>query len=259
MLMKYYNIFDTHTHYNDARFADDMETVLTSLPEAGIFRIVNCGTTVASSAVCQNMAHEHEYIFFAAGIHGLDVKSAEIGDTERLTEFFKDEKCVAIGEIGLDYHYEAESRPLQLTYFEEQLALALEYDLPVIVHDREAHKDTLELLKKYRPKGILHCFSGSIETMREVLDLGLYIGLGGAVTFKNAKKPVEATKFVPIDRLVLETDCPYMTPVPFRGERNDSSKIPYIAQFIASLREMDTQDLINRTTENAMKIFPKCK
>ena len=145
--------------------------------------------------------------------------------------------------------------PEKFITFEEQVKIANDYHLPVIVHDREAHGDTLAILKKYRPQGVLHCFSGSTETAKEILDLGMYIGLGGAVTFKNAKKPVEVAKYVPEDRLLLETDCPYMTPVPFRGQRNDSTFIQYTADFIAQLRGTDTQTLIDKATQNALTLF----
>lgn len=256
MLTKVYdNIFDTHTHYNDSRFSEDADKLLASLPEAGIFRIINCGTTAASSDICRELSEKYGYVFFAAGIHGLDVKNSKPEDIEIIKELAAHKKCAAIGEIGLDYHYEAESRETQLEYFEKQLALAMELDKPVIVHDREAHLDTITLLKKYRPHGVLHCFSGSVEFMNEILALGMYIGLGGAVTFKNAKKPLEVAAAVPYDRLVLETDCPYMTPVPYRGERCDSSFIPLTAQKIAEIRETDPQSLIDQTTENAMKLF----
>ena len=164
-------------------------------------------------------------------------------------------KCVAVGEIGLDYHYDFSPRETQKRFFERQLQLAKELDLPVIIHDREAHADTWELLQKYAPKGVVHCFSGSVEMARDVVDLGMYIGLGGAVTFKNARKPVEVAKFVPEDRLLLETDCPYMAPVPYRGRRCDSRLIPCAAELIAELRDMDPQTLIDRTTENAKTLF----
>lgn len=253
--MNFSNIFDTHTHYHDSKFEKDMETVLTSLPDAGIFRIVNCGTTAASSMLCAEMADKYDYIYFAAGIHGLDAKNADISDIQKIENIISHKKCAAVGEIGLDYHYESETRDIQLFYFEEQLKLAVKYNKPVIVHDREAHKDTMDLLKKYHPKGVLHCFSGSTESAKEIINLGMYIGLGGAVTFKNAKKPVEVAASIPLNRLVLETDCPYMTPVPCRGQRNDSSYIPYTAHVIADIRNMDTQELINICTENAMDLF----
>ena len=162
---------------------------------------------------------------------------------------------MAIGEIGLDYHYDFSPRELQKELFELQLKLSKELDLPVIVHDREAHEDTMTLLKKYRPKGVVHCFSGSVEMAREVLKLGMYIGLGGAVTFKNAKKPVAVAAETDIDRILLETDCPYMAPVPFRGTRCSSDMIAYSAQTIASVKNVDVQTLVDAATENTKRLF----
>lgn len=251
----YKNITDTHAHYNSSAFAEDMENMLTSLPEAGIFRIINCGVDVESSVESLEMSEKYGYVFFAAGIHAQECADKDISDIDRIKALLGHKKCCAIGEIGLEYHYDCAPKEKQLRFFEEQVKLAKEFDMPVIVHDREAHGDTLSVLKKYQPKGVLHCFSGSVETAKEILDLGMYIGLGGAVTFKNAKKPVEVAKFVPDDRLLFETDCPYMTPVPFRGQRNDSSFIKYTAEYIAELRDTDAQSLIDITTENAVKLF----
>lgn len=174
---------------------------------------------------------------------------------KRIVNFTEKKKCVAIGEIGLDYHYDFSPRELQKEIFELQLKLSKELDLPVIVHDREAHEDTMTLLKKYRPKGVVHCFSGSVEIAREVLKLGMYIGLGGAVTFKNAKKPVAVAAETDIDRILLETDCPYMAPVPFRGTRCSSDMIAYSAQTIASVKNMDVQTLVDAATENTKRLF----
>lgn len=252
----YKNIFDTHSHYNDESFSEDMDSVLAALPAAGICRIINCGTNVKSSAESLEMAHRYGWIFAAAGVHPSDCMLVDESTyLDEIRALCSDEKCVAVGEIGLDYHYDDTPQDIQLRFFEQQLVLANELKLPVIVHDREAHADTLTLLSKHRPAGVLHCFSGSVETMREVVTMGMYIGLGGAVTFKNAKKPLEVACEVPLDRLLLETDCPYMTPVPHRGKRNDSSYIPFTAQKIAEVRGMDTQELIDITTGNAKRLF----
>ncbi len=251
----YNNIFDTHAHYDDEKFSEDLHTVLAELPSAGIYRVVNCATDINSCKKCADMAHSYDYIYFAAGIHPHEAEDAPEDFIEILKAYCEDKKCVAIGEIGLDYHYDFSPRDKQKEVFEKQLILAKELDLPVIIHDREAHEDTWNLLKKYRPKGIVHCFSGSVEMARDIVSLGMYIGLGGAVTFKKAKKPVEVAKYVPIEKLVLETDCPYMSPVPFRGKRNDSSLIKYTAEFIAELKNMPTQQLIDITTKNADCIF----
>lgn len=251
----YNNIFDTHAHYDDEKFSDDLYTVLADLPSAGIYRIVNCATDTNSCKKCADMAHAYDYIYFASGIHPHEAEDAPEDFINILKSYCEDKKCVAIGEIGLDYHYDFSPRDKQKEVFEKQLILAKELDLPVIIHDREAHADTWELLNKYRPKGIVHCFSGSVEMARDIVNIGMNIGLGGAVTFKNAKKPVEVAYSVPLEKLVLETDCPYMSPVPFRGKRNDSSLIKYTAEFIAQLKNIPTQELIDITTKNADRIF----
>ena len=167
----------------------------------------------------------------------------------------KRDKCLAIGEIGLDYYYDTTFAQKQKDVLERQVRLAKDLDLPVIIHDREAHEDTLNILKKYKPKGVVHCFSGSVEMAQEVVKLGMYIGLGGAVTFKNAKKPVAVAAEVAQDRILLETDCPYMTPVPFRGKRNSSDLIAYTAQVIADIRHIDVQKFVDITNHNAQEMF----
>ncbi len=253
--MMYDNIFDTHAHYNDRQFDDDRETVLAELPSAGIFRVINCGTDIPTSRVSCEYADKYDYIHAACGVHPHDC-GRETADWEaELRKLLSPPKCAAVGEIGLDYHYDFSPREMQKDFFEKQIMLAKELDLPIIVHDREAHADTWERLKKYAPKGVVHCFSGSAEMAMDVVKLGMYIGLGGAVTFKNARKPLEVAECVPEDRLLLETDCPYMAPVPLRGRRCDSRLIPYAAEVIAGIRGCDPQALIDRTTENAKSLF----
>ncbi len=249
------NIFDTHAHYHDRQFDEDRETLLAELPSAGIFRVVNCGTDGPTSQICCDYADRYDYIYAACGVHPHDCSHESADWLDRIKALCAHPKCVAVGEIGLDYHYDFSPREMQRDFFERQLILAKELDLPVIIHDREAHADTWELLKQYAPKGVVHCFSGSVEMARDVVKLGMYIGLGGAVTFKNAKKPVEVAKYVPEDRLLLETDCPYMSPVPFRGRRCDSRLIAHTAAFIADLRGVETQDLIDQSTKNANRLF----
>ena len=251
----YNNIFDSHAHYDDESFSEDLSSLLSSMPSKGVTGIVNCATDISSCKKCVEISENFKNIYFAAGIHPHEAQDVPEDFIERLREFSKHPKCVAIGEIGLDYHYDFSPREIQKDVFEKQLILANELRLPVIIHDREAHEDTMNLLKKYRPKGIVHCFSGSVEMAKETVKLGLLIGLGGAVTFKNAKKPVEVAKYIPLENLVLETDCPYMTPVPFRGKRNDSSLISYTADFIAELKGISVQELLDVTTENSRKIF----
>ena len=249
------NIFDSHAHYNDEQFDIDRDSLLASLPEAGIVGIINCGTDVNSSLASIKMAERYPFVYAACGYHP---ESALEFNEDRLSEIEKmlsHEKCVAVGEIGLEYHYDFVPKDIQKYVFQKHLELAVKYDMPVIVHDREAHADTMDLLKKYNPKGVLHCYSGSVEMAKEVLKMGMYIGLGGAVTFKNAVKPVEVAQMIPFDRLLLETDCPYMAPVPMRGKRNNSAYISYVAEKIAEIKNMTFDDVAKITKENAKRFF----
>lgn len=254
------NIFDSHAHYDDEQFDGDRDELLQSLPSKGVCAVINCASDLKSSATSAELSEKYPFFWCACGIHPheaeKELKTANINEIEkRIVNFTEKKKCVAIGEIGLDYHYDFSPRELQKEIFELQLKLSKELDLPVIVHDREAHEDTMTLLKKYRPKGVVHCFSGSVEMAREVLKLGMYIGLGGAVTFKNAKKPVAVAAETDIDMILLETDCPYMAPVPFRGTRCSSDMIAYSAQTIASVKNMDVQTLVDAATENTKRLF----
>lgn len=254
------NIFDSHAHYDDEQFDGDRDELLQSLPSKGVCAVINCASDLKSSATSAELSEKYPFFWCACGVHPheaeKELKTADINEMEkRIVNFTEKKKCVAIGEIGLDYHYDFSPRELQKEIFELQLKLSKELDLPVIVHDREAHEDIMTLLKKYRPKGVVHCFSGSVEMAREVLKLGMYIGLGGAVTFKNAKKPVAVAAATDIDRILLETDCPYMAPVPFRGTRCSSDMIAYSAQTIASVKNMDVQTLVDAATENTKRLF----
>jgi TatD DNase family protein len=255
--MTYCNIFDSHAHYDDPAFDADREELLARiLPEAGVRTVVNCGADLLSSEASIALAARFGYFYAAVGIHPECVKDAPEDFAQRLAVLIGKSKVVAVGEIGLDYHFEENApREVQIAAFERQVELANAHGLPVIIHDREAHGDTLEVLKRLKPAGVVHCFSGSVEMAREVLKLGMYIGLGGAVTFKNAKTPVEVAKMVPADRLLMETDCPYMTPVPFRGTRNDSSRIAYSAEKIAEFRGEEVQALLDQTRRNAEALF----
>lgn len=250
-----YNIFDSHAHYTDKAFNDDRENMLGSLRESGICGVINCGADLKSSEESISLSEKYDYIYCACGVHPEEVDGLPESYIDILRNMAKNEKCVAIGEIGLDYYWRQDNKELQKKVFEEQILLAKELDLPIIVHDREAHEDTLAILKKHKPKGVLHCFSGSVETAKEILKLGMYIGLGGAVTFKNAKKPVEVAEMLPLDRLLLETDCPYMAPVPMRGKRNCSAYIEYVAEKIGEIKNIDPQAVTDQATENTKILF----
>ena len=254
-------IFDSHAHYDDEAFEEDRHQVIQSLRQKGVCNVINVGANLERSKDSIALAAQYPFIYAAAGIHPGDVKDAPADYQEQLEQLIKQPKVVAVGEIGLDYHYEDNApRDVQIAFFETQLQLANQYQLPVSIHDREAHADTMDLLKKYRPKGVVHCFSGSVEMAKEVIKLGMYIGLGGAVTFKNAKTPVAVAASIPLESMVLETDAPYMTPVPFRGKRCDSSMIIYTAEKIANARSeqgnvITAEELLRITRQNASNLF----
>jgi TatD DNase family protein len=249
------NIFDTHAHYDDEKFDNDRSSLISSLEDKGVVGVVSCGVDIETSKSNMELAHEYDFIYFAAGFHPENLEGASLEDISKIREFAADEKCAAIGEIGLDYHWMSSSKEVQKSFFEAQIELANELEMPVIVHDREAHGDTLDILRATKPEGVLHCFSGSKEMAREIIGLGMYIGLNGVVTFPNARKSLEVVKEIPLERLVLETDCPYLAPVPMRGKRNDSSFIQYTAERIAEVLDIDTQELLDITHKNALELF----
>lgn len=249
-------IFDSHAHYDDAAFDDDRNEVLAGLPGRGICNVINCGAELDSSRTSIQLAADYPYIYAAVGIHPECVKDAPENYQEQLEELLHRDKVVAVGEIGLDYHFEDNApRDVQKAAFENQILLAKKHRLPIIVHDRDAHGDTMEILRKHKPSGVVHCFSGSVEMAMECVRLGMYIGLGGAVTFKNARVPVEVAAAVPLERMLMETDCPYMAPVPFRGKRNDSTLIAYTAARIAEIRGITAEELLTVTRANAENLF----
>ena len=249
-------IFDSHAHYDAEQFNEDRDAVLTALPSQGVCAVIQCATDPESIKKSLAMADAYPYIRVAVGIHPEFVGEAtdEWMDAVRSAAAYP--AVCAIGEIGLDYYWEDNApREVQLIWCRKLIELAQELDLPVIFHDREAHEDTLNLMREYRPRGVVHCFSGSAEMARQLTDLGLYIGLGGAATFKNARKPIEVAQSVPLDRLLLETDAPYMAPVPLRGKRCDSSMIAHTAARIAEVRGMDVDALLDATRDNANRLF----
>lgn len=251
----YQNIFDTHSHYDDEKFNPDREAILNNLQSQGVSLVVSCGCDIDSTQFNFDLAQKYDYIYFAAGFHPENLQGATLDDLKIIEKFAQNKKCVAIGEIGLDYHWMDSPKEVQREFFEAQIELAKNLDIPVIVHDRDAHGDTLDILKSTKPKGVVHCFSGSREMAREIIRLGMYIGLNGVVTFPNARKSLEVVKEIPIERLVLETDCPYLAPTPVRGKRNDSSNIPYIAEKISEVLGIDAQELLDITNKNAKKLY----
>ena len=248
-------IFETHAHYDDEAFDDDRESLILSLKDRGVVGIVSCGCDIASTVANQNLSHSFDNFYFAAGFHPENLEDFSVEDLEKLEPFFADEKCVAVGEIGLDYHWMNSTKEKQRELFVAQIELAKAKGLPVIVHDREAHGDTLDILKATKPSGVLHCFSGSVEMAREVIKLGMFLGFNGVATFKNARKIPEVIREIPLDRIVLETDCPYLAPEPHRGKRNDSSFIPFIAQRIGEILGISAQEVLDVTNKNARALY----
>ena len=251
----YQNIFDTHAHYDDGRFDADRDQLIACLPQKGVVAVVNAASDLATCHSGLALTEKYPFFYCAVGVHPHEAQGFQPGDLETLAGLAGRPRVVAIGEIGLDYHYDFSPREVQKQVFEAQLRLARDLGLPVIIHDREAHEDTLRLLHRYRPQGILHCFSGSAEMAKEIVELGMYVAFGGAVTFKNARRPLEAAAAVPLDRLLVETDCPYMAPEPLRGRRCDSSMIEFTANQLARVKGLDPQELLDRTCENAKAVY----
>ena len=250
-------IFDTHAHYDSEQFNSNRDELLAKiLPENGVCGVINMGADLSGCYDTVMLADKYDYFYGAVGIHpecAQDLPKDWLGQVEKLLD---KKKIVAVGEIGLDYYYIDECpKDRQKEVFSAQLKLADERNLPVSIHDREAHGDTLEFLCKYKPKGVLHCFSGSVEMSREIIKLGMYIGLGGVVTFKNARHTVEVAADIPLDRLLLETDAPYLAPVPFRGKQNNSAYIAYVAEKIAEIRGVSAEEILKANEENANRLF----
>ena len=249
-------LFDTHAHMDDRAFDQDREALLAKLPEQGIGLLMNPGCSLASSRNAVALAERYDYIYAAVGSHP---DAADEVTGEVLAEYralCKQEKVLAIGEIGLDYHYEDIPRARQQASFRAQMALAAELDLPVIVHEREAHEDGMRIVEEYPTvKGVFHCYSGSTEMAKWLVGRGWYIGFTGVLTFKNARKAVETAAAIPLDRIVLETDCPYMSPEPFRGRRNDPGRLYRMAEKLAEIRGLSVEEIHAITTENGKKLY----
>lgn len=247
-------IIDTHAHYDDSQFDGELNSLFEELKQNGVEKIITCATDFLNAENVLNLCEKYDFLYAAVGIYPHHTNKC-LFDEQKLESLASHEKAVAIGEIGLDYYYDDSPKNVQLESVEKQLLLANKLNLPVTFHDRDAHEDTLKLLKKYEPKGIVHCFSGSLEMAREIVKIGMYLGIGGALTFKNAKVLPKVVKEIPLENLVLETDAPYMSPVPKRGKRNRSDYIKYIAEKIAEIKEISTDEVYKVTTENAEKIF----
>ena len=256
---EFIELVDTHTHLNDAKFADDTPDAIARARAAGVTRMINMGDTLESSAQAVALAHDYDGLYAGVGIHPEEARELTPEDDEQLSAWAADAKVVCIGEIGLDYHWvkDEEARALQRRIFVHQLDLARQLHLPVCIHDREAHGDTLAILKR-EGRGIpavLHCYSGSYETAQEFLKLGCLLGADGPLTFKNAAKLPEIVKAMPLDRLLVETDAPYMAPVPMRGKRNEPAFVRYVAEKVAELRGVSLAEIARQTTANAVAFY----
>lgn len=251
---------DSHAHYDDAQFDPDRDELLNRIHEGGVLKIVNMGCNMERSRLSAEYAEKYPFMYAAVGIHPEDVEGTPADYLETLKNWAALPKTVAIGEIGLDYHYEGYDPDLQKRIFEEQLDLAQELSLPVVIHSRDATEDCMNILRKRgKVNGVMHCFSGSAETAKQVLALGMNISFTGVLTFKNARKAIEALEVVPLERLMLETDCPYMAPEPNRGKRCDSSMIVHIIQKIAEVKGVTPELVAKQTTENTLSLFNRMK
>jgi TatD DNase family protein len=251
-------LVDSHAHYDDGRFDGDRDETIQRVYSQGVGYIINPSTDLPSAKACLDMARKYPFLYTAVGIHPHCCGNIKDDAIATLAEMASDEKVVAIGETGLDYYYENSPREIQKSCFIEHIKLAADLDLPLIIHNRDSHKDVLEITRKYcsrRPAGVFHMFSGSAEMAALVVDMGFYIGIGGVVTFKNARKIIEVVKTVPEDRLLIETDCPYMAPEPYRGRRNDSGMLVHIVEKIANIKGSTYEKIAEITSENAIRLF----
>lgn len=252
-------IFDSHAHFDDKAFEGDLAEVVEQMKSNGVVGVINNAVNYTSAQKCVDLSNKYDIFYSAVGVHPEDLYSGEYFNPQKLLPFINHPKTVAIGEIGLDYHWDTHPVEVQKKWFEDQLDFAAQVNLPVIIHDREAHNDTLEILKKHKPNGVLHCFSGSNEMAKEVLKLGMYIGVGGVTTFKNAKKLIEVVKDLPLDRLLLETDAPYLSPEPFRGKRCQSDLIYFTAERVAEIKGITPQEVLTASLKNIKTLFSKTK
>ncbi|MBP5275417.1 MAG: TatD family hydrolase [Lachnospiraceae bacterium] len=251
-------IFDTHAHYDDEAFDEDRDSLIASLKDNGITRVVNVGADLKGSRASVELADKYDFIYAAIGAHPDNAKEIDDAGIATLKELSKNKKVVAIGEIGLDYYWNKDNAEEQKEAFSRQINLARELSLPIIIHSRDAAKDTMDILKEQdagKVGGVMHCFSYSTEIAREVVDMGLYIGVGGVVTFKNGKKLREALLEVPLDKIILETDCPYLAPEPHRGSRNSSLNLPYVVKAIADIKGVSVEEVMKTTYNNACRMY----
>lgn len=251
-------IFDTHAHYDDEAFDEDREELLQELPKRGIAKVVNIGASLSSCKTARALAEKYDYIYCALGVHPSDTAELTEEAFDWLRQQCRYEKCVAVGEIGLDYYWDEPDRDIQKRWFVRQLDLARECRKPVVIHSREAAKDTVDIMTAENCReigGVIHCYSYTKETAKIFLDMGFFFGIGGVLTFQNAKKLKEAVEYIPMDRIVLETDCPYLAPVPNRGKRNSSLNIPYVIEAMAQLKGITVEEVRRAAWKNAHELY----
>ena len=251
-------IFDTHAHYDDEAFDEDRDRVLMGLKEAGVGTVLNVGASMASSESTLALTEQYPFVYGSAGVHPSETAELDEEKFQRLCEILKNPKILAVGEIGLDYYWEEPEHEIQKKWFLRQLELARQMQLPVIIHSRDAAKDTLDMMKEPRAGeigGVIHCFSYGTEIAREYLNMGFFLGIGGVLTFKNAKKLKEVAAYAPIEQIVLETDCPYMAPTPHRGTRNTSANLPYVVNALAEIKGILPEQVIEITEQNARRLY----
>ena len=251
-------IFDTHAHYTDGHYDEDRDELLRSMAGQGVGQIVEIGASVQSTKDAVALAEKYDFIYAAVGVHPEDIARLTEEDMNWLADLTKQERVVAVGEIGLDYHYDEPARDIQKKWFIRQLQVAAQTGMPVVIHSREAAKDTFDIMEEHcawENGGVIHCFSYSAEMAEKYLQKGFYLGIGGVVTFKNSKKLKEVVEVAPIEQIVLETDAPYLAPVPFRGKRNESSYLSYVVDTVAELKQMNQEEVIRVTEENARKLY----
>lgn len=251
-------LIDSHAHLDDDRFDKDRDKVIRDLKNQGIELVINPGADVASSVKAVSLANKYENIYAAVGVHPHDAKDMDDTTLQLLSSLANNEKVIAIGEIGLDYHYDNSPRDIQRKWFIEQIRLAKQLKLPIIIHEREASQDMYNILKQEADEnltGVLHCYSGSLEMAREYLKMGFYLSFAGPVTFKNSRVSKEVAQSIPLDRILVETDSPYLAPEPKRGKRNEPLNVRYVAAMIAELRGISFEEIATATTKNVKKLF----
>jgi len=248
--------FESHAHYDDKQFNKDRQTLLECLPQYGVDVVINSGSDLESSYVGKQLSEQYDYIYFAAGVHPHELYDISEKTIQEIRQLAGHKKCVAIGEIGLDYHYDTFDKEVQKYWFEKQLSLAKLLHIPVIIHSREASQDCFDIIKKSGvEKGVIHCYSGSVEMAEEYVKMGFMIGIGGVLTYSNAKKLTEVAKKISLEHILIETDSPYLSPVPYRGKRNDSRNLEFVVKKLSEIKGLTPLEIANATLKNGKNLF----